>query len=88
MMFKALYLVGLVGLVFVGLTACADMPVATPALARIEPLGGYRFVNHDRGPNNTSSLLIVVTFSGGGTRAAALAYGVLEELARTEIELP
>lgn len=29
--------------------------------------------------------MLVLTFSGGGTRAAAFSYGVLEELARTEI---
>ena len=29
--------------------------------------------------------LIVLAFSGGGTRAAALSYGVLEELRRTEV---
>jgi NTE family protein len=51
-----------------------------------DPAGGYRFSTASRGPGNSSSLLVVLSFSGGGTRAAALAYGVLEELARIEIE--
>lgn len=55
--------------IVLGLAACAQMPAATPPLARFEPLGGYRFVNHDRGPGNSSSLLVVLTFSGGGTPA-------------------
>lgn len=36
--------------------------------------------------NSSDKLLVVVTFSGGGTRAAAFAYGVLEELAATHIQ--
>jgi NTE family protein len=35
---------------------------------------------------NSDSLHIIVTFSGGGYRAAALSYAVLEELHRTRIE--
>jgi NTE family protein len=40
----------------------------------------------DATPSNRSKdLLVFVGFSGGGTRAAALAYGVLQELAATKI---
>ena len=34
-------------------------------------------------PATKDDLLLLVTFSGGGSRAAAVAYGVLEELAAT-----
>ena len=37
------------------------------------------------GANN--ELLLIVTFSGGGTRAAAFAFGVLEALARTSVDV-
>jgi NTE family protein len=38
-------------------------------------------------PGNSENLLLYLTFSGGGTRAAALSYGVLEELRITEVTL-
>src|SRR5207302_8140413 len=53
-------------------------------LARAAPATGYRFNNLSHA-NNSDSLFVLLAFSGGGTRAAALSYGVLEELARTEI---
>jgi len=43
---------------------------------------GYRF-RPGASPTNSSDLLLMLAFSGGGTRAASLSYGVLEELART-----
>ena len=50
--------------------------------------GGYRISNllkrEDR-PHNSADALVLLAFSGGGTRAAALSYGVLEELRRTPI---
>src|SRR6266550_2260750 len=58
-----------------------------PENARIEhydPQSGYRFRNLSH-PGNSDSLQVFLAFSGGGTRAAALSYGVLEELARTQI---
>lgn len=36
-------------------------------------------------PGKSENLLLYLTFSGGGTRAAALSYGVLEELRKTEV---
>ena len=68
------------------LAGCATLPAPTVPLMTPDPLGGYRFGNTARGPDNSSSLFVVLTFSGGGTRAAALAYGVLEELSRIDVE--
>lgn len=45
----------------------------------------YEFAKQPVG-RNTHSLFVCLTFSGGGTRAAALSYGVLEKLRDTEIE--
>jgi NTE family protein len=36
---------------------------------------------------NSPSMLMILTFSGGGTRSAALSYGVLEELKRTQVTI-
>ncbi len=50
-----------------------------------DPHAGYRF-QKTSSPTNSSELLLMLAFSGGGTRAAALSYGVLEELARTPVD--
>jgi len=63
-------------------SGCAHWP-ATPLL---EQVGGpsYRLAEVTR-PGQSDDLLVVLAISGGGTRAAALGYGVLEELRRTEV---
>lgn len=38
-------------------------------------------------PGNSDKLIVLLTFSGGGTRAAAFSYGVLEELRKTEVTI-
>lgn len=48
---------------------------------------GYRFDTLDSGPLNTDSLFVCLMFSGGGTRAAALSYGILEALRDTFIRV-
>lgn len=49
-----------------------------------QPLSEYRF-NPESNGDNTNSLFVCLAFSGGGTRAAALSYGVLEKLEETRI---
>ena len=66
------------------LAGCAIRPI-TPALDHAVPGGGYRWNPAIEVPGNDPQTLLVLTFSGGGTRAAAFAFGVLEELRRTPI---
>jgi NTE family protein len=40
-----------------------------------------------KNPERSDNLMLILTFSGGGTRAAAFSYGVLEELRDEEITL-
>lgn len=61
---------------------CAHYP-ETPQLEQVST-DGYRFTNVTR-PDQSDDLLVVLAISGGGMRAAALGYGVLEELRRTEV---
>ena len=61
-------------------------PTMNAPLAHWDPAYGYRSTNLP--PSKTGSsdgLFIVASFSGGGARASALSYGVLQELARTPI---
>jgi len=64
-------------------TGCAHYPVNQP-LKQVDPQSGYR-AKFTGTPGNSENLLLYLTFSGGGTRAAALSYGVLEELRKTEV---
>jgi NTE family protein len=70
--------------------SCAHYPSTAPtpvaALSGPSAHAGYRFENFPARGKNSDSIFVILTFSGGGTRAAALAYGVLLELARTQID--
>ncbi len=77
----AIALTGL--LVFAG---CATRPV-NPPLATADPDTGYRFETRPVAIKDRDTL-IVLAFSGGGTRAAAFSYGVLEALRNTGIAAP
>lgn len=65
------------------LQACAHYPVNAPKESGKAP-SAYTFNQQVEG-NNTDSLFVCLAFSGGGTRAAALSYGVLEKLRATRI---
>ena len=70
-------------LALVVLAGCATRPV-NPPLGQADPRVGYR--NESRAIRGTADdTFVVLAFSGGGTRAAAFSYGVLEELRRTEV---
>lgn len=66
------------------LSGCAHWPPTPPLASAGQP--GYR-VSESVRPEKSDEMLVVLAFSGGGTRAAALGYGVLEELRRTEIRV-
>lgn len=75
--------VGLVVLLAASAGGCAHH-VVNPPVSTVEPDAGYRFEELAH-PGNSDSLFVILTFSGGGTRASALSYGVLRELATIEI---
>ena len=64
---------------------CSHYPVNQP-MREVRLDAGYRSATM-KSPENSDSLLLYLTFSGGGMRAAALSYGVLEELRKAEIVL-
>ena len=86
--FKALRLALCAALpaVLLGLGGCATRP-ANPPIAQADPSAGYRLetrtTSHEKKEN-----LVILAFSGGGTRAAAFSYGALEFLRRTEVVGP
>ena len=71
------------GLVIASLACGTYFPVNQP-LETWDPEQGYRGELHER-PQASDELVLLLAFSGGGTRAAAFAYGVLEELAVTHV---
>ena len=69
------------------LGACATRPV-NPPITRVDPDAGYRFeVRQAREEKRDKDTLVILAFSGGGTRAASFSYGVLEFLRNTKIQL-
>jgi len=67
------------------LAGCASRPINEP-ITHVDPKAGYRpYLLIPKRQNNDPHTLLVLSFSGGGTRAAAFSYGALEELHRTEI---
>jgi NTE family protein len=65
------------------LCGCATRPI-NPPITQTVPTAGYRYeVRQQRFTGQEN--LVILAFSGGGTRAAAFSYGVLEFLRRTEI---
>ena len=64
-------------------SACTQRPV-NPPLKEHEANVAYEFEHLERNRGKHDDL-VVLAFSGGGTRAAAFSYGVLEALRRIEV---
>lgn len=63
------------------LAGCASRPI-NGRLERHEAKAGYRLDTRPQ-RDEADETLVILAFSGGGTRAAAFSFGVLEELQRT-----
>src|SRR6185312_7758030 len=68
------------------LGGCASRPI-NPAIVQADATIGYRFEVRQARVESKDNL-VILAFSGGGTRAAAFSYGVLEFLRRTEFVGP
>lgn len=73
------------------LAGCNALAPVNPPITQVDPDSGYRvgrlLKRPHEGVQNDAETLFLLTFSGGGTRAAALSYGVLEELRRTDVKV-
>ncbi|MBY4946952.1 patatin-like phospholipase family protein [Cupriavidus respiraculi] len=79
-------LAAIAALLLVLLGGCASRP-ANPPIASVEPTLGYRFLARPQYAASNEAL-VILAFSGGGTRAAAFSYGVLEFLRNTRVKGP
>lgn len=70
-------------LFMIGAPGCAHYPT-NARLEKYDPDYGYRGKNM-RDPAREGDVFLSLSFSGGGTRAAAFSYGVLEGLKKTEV---
>jgi NTE family protein len=75
----------LVWILMGGCSHFGHYPVNEP-LDKCKP--GYGYIAQNMiPPDNSEEFLLILAFSGGGTRAAAFSYGVLEELRATQVSL-
>jgi NTE family protein len=65
-------------------SGCGTYLPMNQRLEPYDPTVGYRARSVDQA-DDSNELILMVAMSGGGTRAAAFAYGVLEELAATQV---
>lgn len=70
----------IIGITILLVSGCtAHYPVNEP-ITKIDKSEGYRLDRLQESASRSDSLTVIVAFSGGGTRAAAFSYGVMEAL--------
>lgn len=67
------------------LSGCASTYPVNPPLAHIDETTAYTLDNVVEQSDKGGRVLVILAFSGGGTRAAAFSYGVLKELSETRL---
>ena len=86
-LFRNLRLIALPALCLQLLSACASYgTISNQPITDVEPSARYA-INHAVNSGRSNEVTLVLAFSGGGTRAAALAYGVLEAMRDTTVNL-
>lgn len=71
--------------ILASLGGCATRPI-NPPIEKVNQDQGYRDLNREtRNHGELPEILVVLAFSGGGTRAAAFSYGALETLRDIEL---
>lgn len=69
------------------LSGCATTYPVNPPLSDVDHADDYTFQNVVEQSDKGGEVLVMLAFSGGGTRAAAFSYGVLKELSETNLEM-
>lgn len=68
-------------------SGCTTMYPTNPPLDHVGDDNRYVFQNVVEESAESSELMVLLAFSGGGTRAASFSYGVLKELAATRLDV-
>jgi NTE family protein len=74
----------MLALALIPLGGCAMWPKLGDPIERVDPESGYR-LSLQPAERRSDDIFFMTSFSGGGARAAALAYGVLQQLSRDRI---
>jgi NTE family protein len=86
-MFRIRWLSPLVVLCAIALVGCDAHPPVNAPIASQDLTKGYRLQRVKADPDNPGDVLVILTLSGGGTRAAALAYGTMEALRDVKLRM-
>ncbi len=85
--FRTRWLSPLILLCAIAFVGCDAHPPINAPIASQDLTKGYRLQRVKADPDNPGDVLVILTLSGGGTRAAALAYGTMEALRDVKLRI-